>query len=123
MRRAVHIAFAALLSIAISMVGVGAYPLAWAGEVSCCCGEHSAENACGCPSCPSADVGGDEEANEDRLLSCSGTSLMVTNAMVKIVPATGVARMYRPALRRRVPSFTKQAVPASIAAKPDVPDS
>lgn len=123
-KRLVHIAFVGVISVIITLVGGAQYPQAWAGNVSCCCGEHSAESDCGCPSCPAADSPSDDEIFvEDRLLSCRGSVHILEGKFLKIISAAGAPVVIdAPSSRRR---FWADRVdwPPSRVRVPDVPDS
>jgi hypothetical protein len=81
------------------------------------------DDDCGCPSCPATEQDDGGLLDEDRLLSCSGTSLIVKSSIVKIIPAEGTPVLLGPTQQRRLREIRNQVVPRSDAPRPDVPDS
>ena len=81
------------------------------------------DDDCGCPSCPATEQDDSGQVDEDRLLSCSGTSLIVKSSIVKIIPPEGNPVLLGPTQQRRLREIRNQAVPPSDAPRPDVPDS
>jgi hypothetical protein len=68
-RVAAAVAIVLLFALPLAQVARGAVI---AGEVHCCCGDHSADEACGCPDCPAAahphdgDDGGGGDDHDDH---------------------------------------------------------
>jgi hypothetical protein len=62
-RLASVVALVLLFALPVAQVARGA---TLPGEVHCCCGDHAADEDCGCPECPSASHAHDEDDGDDH---------------------------------------------------------
>ena len=121
--RIAHIAVALVLSMTVGLVSLGAYPLAWAGDVSCCCGDHSVANECGCPSCPAAHDEDSEDQLEDRLVACGASTTFAPSQALKLAPPAPVFVLVPPAPTQLWPQGRGSPALPSQVYRPEVPDS
>ncbi|MEZ4403058.1 MAG: hypothetical protein R3B06_23750 [Kofleriaceae bacterium] len=83
--RAIHRTLVVLVVLAVGVVTV---PRALAAAtIVCCCGEHDAAHACGCPDCPAGHHGDDQRGPAGpSVKACGGQGVDVALATVDLAP-------------------------------------
>lgn len=108
----------------MSGAALARYPELSLSDVHCCCGEHSMDAPCGCPTCPSAHSGDDEDHRESQISRCGGPAVCVfVGSALLASPIPG------PEIERPVPTAPARFVsgvyplPKSPLVRPPAPDS
>lgn len=88
-------------TLAMVFMSLARYELVWAGTISCCCGDHDSNQACGCSSCPAGHDHDEEETQiEDQITGCGGSWFHVVAQAVHLMPAPQALTIVPPAPRR-----------------------
>lgn len=119
-----------LTMLAGSVLRVAAAGLHY-GMMSCCCGEHSSGESCGCPDCPVAhDDDTDATANDDASLPASSTptiSKCGPNASITALASEAPVRVTTPILTIIEQTISQPDVPLAapllsrLPVSPDAP--
>lgn len=117
---------ALVAAVALSWTWVAPYAARLAhGTVVCCCGEHDADEPCGCPTCPAKAGAGAEDAHEHSpdlttIGACAPIKASIAALMPFVMPPVLPAQRIDPR-PRRLPRPPDPRLPASLVEAPDVP--